>query len=561
MRSRAMTILLCAAVLSIPACTTADEPQPGTVRPGDRFAAVQAAAIENDKAPVGYWGTDVEKYTGWKTHSNRLIPVYTFGTRGAGTGIDLASYTGANSVYRSAEALERIYGFLPEQTVNPEADWLDQTNLADIQRAAANAGKKHIFLVIFDGMDWPSTQLASISRLGRVAYTEGRGTGLHIQDYDAAGTSQFSFMVTSPHNEGTEVNVDQQSVTNPGGTLRGGYNAALGGATPWAIPTDSGYLIAKPPDGHIRHAYTDSSSSASSMTAGLKTFNGAINVGPSGELVSTLAHELQEEGWRVGAVSSVPVSHATPAAAYAHNVSRDDYQDLTRDMIGLPSIAHPSTPLPGLDVLIGGGYGVEKKEGEAQGSNFVPGNVYLTDTDLQAIHVSQGGRYVTAVRTPETNGSELLKRATRQAIEGNHRLFGFFGLGSYNGHLPFATADGQYDPVPGIGKKAEKYSEADLNENPTLADMTASAIQVLSHQQDRFWLMVEPGDVDWANHDDNIDNSAGAVHSGDAAVRVITDWVDQHSNWQESLLIVTADHGHYFQLIHSEELTGVQPAR
>ena len=66
--------------------------------------------------------------------------------------------------------------------------------------------------------------------------------------------------------------------------------------------------------------------------------------------------------------------------------------------------------------------------------------------------------------------------------------------------------------------------------------------------------MVESGDVDWANHDDNLDNSIGAVNSGDAAVKVITDWVEKNSNWNESLLIVTADHGHYFHFKRDELL-------
>jgi hypothetical protein len=79
---------------------------------------------------------------------------------------------------------------------------------------------------------------------------------------------------------------------------------------------------------------------------------------------------------------------------------------------------------------------------------------------------------------------------------------------------------------------------------------------VLSRDKGRFWLMVEPGDVDWANHDDNLDNSIGAVNSGDAAVRVITDWVEQNSNWNESLLIVTADHGHMLNISKPEVLAG-----
>lgn len=420
---------------------------------------LQASAIAEDKAAFGFWGAETDKYTGWKSHSNRLIPVYTFGTKDAGPGIDLGSYSGVNSPYRSEQMLQRIYGYLPQRTVNPEATWLDQTNLADLQLAAAAAGRKYIFLVVFDGMDWQTTQAAAIWNLKRVSYSEGQGDGTHFQTYNAAGTAQFGFMVTSPHNEGTDVDVDHQTVKNPGGTIQGGYDASVGGATPWAVPADYGYLFGKPAEGHPKHAYTDSSSSACSMTAGIKTFNGAINVDASGEPVLTVAHRLQEKGWRVGAVSSVPVSHATPACAYSHNVSRDDYQDLTRDMLGLPSIQHPSAPLAGMDVVIGGGFGArgELKKGlEAQGTNYVQGNIYLTDADLDAADVKNGGKYVTAVRTADRDGTELLSAATRTAISGNHRLLGFFGVGQYNGHLPFATADGRYDPVPGVGKKKRR---------------------------------------------------------------------------------------------------------
>lgn len=521
---------------------------------------IQARAIEDDKASFGFWGTDPDKYTGWTSHSNRLIPVYAFGSKGSGDGVDLDSYTGPKSIYRSEAKVEALYGYIPEKTVNAEAVWMDQTNVADMQRAAAAAGKKYIFLVVFDGMDWQTTRAAAVWNQKNVTYTEGRGHGTHFQDYDASGTSQFGFFVTSAHNEGTDVDVNAQTVKNPGGTIRGGYDAASAGNTPWDIPNDPGYLIAKPAAGNPKHNYTDSSSSATSMTAAIKTFNGGVNVDLNGTPVATVAHELQSKGWRVGVVSSVPISHATPAASYAHNVSRDDYQDLTRDMLGLPSIQHPQTPLPGLDVVIGGGYGNtgDAKKGNArQGTNFVEGNLSLTDADLQTIRVDHGGQYVTAVRTAGHNGGQVLEDAATAAVKGNHRLLGFFGNGQYNGHLPFATADRRYEPAPGVGKKGETYSPADVEENPTLADMTTAAITVLGRDKTPFWIMVESGDVDWANHDDNIDTSIGAVNSGDDAVKVITHWVESNSNWNESLLIVTADHGHMLNLVKPELL--VQP--
>ncbi len=523
------------------------------VQMADPLQVLQQQAITDGESPLAWWGTDPGVYVGWSNHSNRMIPVYTFGTGNApaGTGLNLQDYIDSNSAYRSAENLRTIYGYVPEATVDSDATWMDQTNIEDLQTAAALAGRKYVFLVVFDGMDWQTTHAAAIWNRGEIGYTSGRGNGTHFQQYTAGGTSQFGYMVTSPHNTGTTVSADLQSVQNPGGTLRGGYDSRLAGRTPWDVPVDMGYLISKPQEGNTNHAYTDSASSATSMTAGIKTYNAAINLDSTGAPVSTVAHLLQEAGWRVGVVSSVPISHATPAAAYAHNVTRNDYQDLTRDLLGLPSVQHPQHPLPGVDLLIGGGFGttLEEEDGvKNQGSNFVVGNMYLTAADLHASQVEHGGRYVTAVRTAGRNGADLLEEATVRAIDGNHRLLGFFGVGAYSGHLPFETADGNGPAAPGKSGTVETYSAADRLENPSLAQMTASALRYLGRDERPFWLMVESGDVDWANHDNNIDNSVGAVNSGDAAVRVITSWVEQHSNWEESVLIVTADHGHLLNL-------------
>jgi alkaline phosphatase len=277
-----------------------------------------------------------------------------------------------------------------------------------------------------------------------------------------------------------------------------------------------------------------------------------VNVDPLGRPVPTIAHQLQQRGWAVGAVTSVPVSHATPAAAYAHNVERDDYQDISRDMLGLPSISHPNEALPGMDVVIGCGYGVQAKAESAQGKNYLAGNKYLADEDLHTIDVQNGGKYVVAKRTSGVSGGKGLRAAAAHAIHEKKRLLGFYGTSG--GNLPFRTADGDFQPAPGRKKTAVTYTAEDIKENPTLAEFTAAAISVLEHDPDGFWLMVESGDVDWGNHDNNLDTSIGAVNSGDAAVKVITDWVERSSNWQESLLIVTADHGHYLVLDQPELL-------
>lgn len=527
----------------------------------DFVRTLQSAAVEAGHSPLGHWGPDSKIYSGWTTHTNRLIPVYTYGTFGAGRGIDLTSYIGANSVYRSEKGLRRVYGRVPTNSLNPRADYMDQTDLAALQRAAFAGGKRYVFLVIFDGMDWQTTWAAATYNRRRVCYRSGRGEGTHFQDYTACGTTQFGFMVTSPHNEGTKTNVNDQSVLNPGGKQPGGYNAAHAGPNPWTTGDDPIYPMGRSrddPKSEGEHAYPDSAATATAMTTGVKTYNDAINVDAAGNRVSAIAHEVQQRGYAIGVVTSVPISHATPACAYAHNVHRDDYQDLTRDLLGLPSISHPQKPLAGVDVLIGGGFEDNRLEAtdKGQGENFVPGNVWITAADLKSIDANSKGRYVVAMRTPRVNGATCLFERACQAAQTGKRLFGFYGVGKAKGHLPFQTADGDYRPVRGNTLKPEQYTPTDIAENPRLADMTAAAITVLQTNPRGFWLMVEAGDVDWANHNNNIDNSIGAVNSGDLAVRTITNWVEQNSNWSESLLIVTADHGHYLVLEKPEMLTG-----
>ena len=90
--------------------------------------------------------------------------------------------------------------------------------------------------------------------------------------------------------------------------------------------------------GRVLHAYTDSSQSAAELVSGVKSYNGGLNVTDDSRLVPTLFHELQDQGWKVGTVTSVPFCHASPAGMYAQNVERDDYQDIARCMLGLPGV-------------------------------------------------------------------------------------------------------------------------------------------------------------------------------------------------------------------------------
>jgi alkaline phosphatase len=530
----------------------------------DPIAQIQLEAVQIGFSPIAHWGSDPKRYSQWTTHSNRLVPIYTWGTKSAGKGIDLGDYTGANSPYRSADSLRRIYGGDPKDTLNRDAEFMDQTNIFDIQKAALAAGKRRIILMVFDGTGWETTRAAAIHKSGKV-YLEGRGSGLAIQDYRRE-ESQFGLVCTSPHS-GDKAKIDVNRQTAVKGDCTGGYDARRAGNAPWAPMPEKEYI--KGPE-HCKgaHTYTDSSASATSLCAGIKTLNYAVNVLPDGTQVETIARLAQKSGYKTGVVTSVPISHATPAAAYSNNVTRKDYQDLTRDLIGRPSISHPNNPLPGMDVVMGTGWRVddltEKEiaaERKNQGENHVPGNRYLTDEDKAAIDVANGGKYVVAERKNGINGRELLKNAAAKAAAGGHRLLAYFGIRGLtdktlgDGHLPFATANGDFKPTYDRGgKRKEVYSADDINENPTLVDFTETALDLLGKDDGKFWLMVEAGDVDWANHSNNLDNMIGAMYSGDAAFQAICKWVETHGGWNDTVLIVTADHDHYLTLVQPEAL-------
>jgi len=533
----------------------ADDPNSDAL--ADPMRELQSEAMRAQNADWGHWGNQPNKYSTWTNHSNRLVPLYTFG-------MTLSSLRERGSLYADESRLKKQFGSVPKATLNPTATYHDQIDVFELQRMAVEQGKRHIILMVFDGMDWQTTRAAAIYQNRVDQYDSGRGQGLAIQDYRGAITD-FSFISTAPRLGALKLDVNSQTVQD-GGEATGGFDPELAGPMPWQEQPRSSYPIGS--DRMRPHTVTDSASSATSLMSGIKTYNAAIGVDVDGSQVDSIAHVLQKLGYRIGVVTSVPVSHATPGAAYAHNVSRGDYQDIARDLIGRPSSAHRDEPLPGVDVLIGGGWGEGTGKDGGQGDNFMPGNKYLHESDLDAVTLKPGEtdpshrKYVIAKRTEGRLGAEVLAEAANRAAASGDRLLGYFG--TKGGHLPFQTADGDFDPTFDV-KGTEQYTAEDVNENPSLAEMTEAALQVLSAPAisdsntvatktndaksiPPFWMLVEAGDVDWANHANNIDNSIGAVFCGDRAFESITRWAEDNDAWEDTAVFVTSDHGHFFVL-------------
>ena len=145
---------------------------------------------------------------------------------------------------------------------------------------------------------------------------------------------------------------------------------------------------------------------------------------------------------------------------------------------------------------------------------------------------------------------------------------GLYGARGQNGNLPVSSANGDYSTTgldmfsvfstKGLnpdtlrplkaGETDADFIKTERNQNPTLDDLSKAALSVLGKDKDGFWLMIEGGDIDWAAHDNNIDNLIGATLDFDKSVGSVIDWINKNGGWADNELIVTADHDHYLTL-------------
>jgi len=89
---------------------------------------------------------------------------------------------------------------------------------------------------------------------------------------------------------------------------------------------------------------TDSAAGGTALSAGIKTYNGAVGVDVNKEPVKTIVEEAEEKGFATGLVSTSAVTHATPASFIAHQESRNMYEEIAADFLKTD-----------IDVFIGGG--------------------------------------------------------------------------------------------------------------------------------------------------------------------------------------------------------------
>ncbi len=304
---------------------------------------------------------------------------------------------------------------------------------------AENTVPKYIFLFIGDGMSYPQIQLTN--------YYQNAASG----------------------NDSVTVDGEEKTVLKSGNSLAMMNLEVTGSAQTY----DSTSFA------------PDSASTATSIATGHKTWSGSINVSEDfSKEYETIAEKLKaQKNYKIGILSSVNLNHATPAAFYAHQASRNSYYEIGLELID-----------SGFDYFAGGGL---KKTTGSDGDK----------TDLYELAAEAGYK---VVKTQAE--AEALTAEDGKAIVIDEHL---------------ADSDAMaYE----VDRSADEWA---------LADYVEKGIEVLENDNG-FFMMVEGGKIDWACHANDAVSTISDTIALDNAVEKAVEFYEKHPD--ETLILVTGDH-------------------
>lgn len=275
---------------------------------------------------------------------------------------------------------------------------------------------------------------------------------------------------------------------------------------------------------YAKRGATDSAAAATALACGVKTYNGAIGVDADGQRVPSVTETAEAKGRATGLVTSVPFSHATPAGFGAHVASRGEYARIARQMI-----RHS-----GVDVIIGAGHPWYDDNGHRLET---PQYAYIGEAEFRDLQQGTAGGDADGDSVADPWRFVQSAAELQAAVSGRpvSRLFGLMPVAS-------TFQAGRESPEDNPPDKALPFSVPFNAGVPTLAQVTNAALRVLHADPEGFFLMVEGGAVDWASHSNYTGRMIEEQIDFDDAVAAVVRWVERHSSWDETLLIVTADH-------------------
>ena len=276
---------------------------------------------------------------------------------------------------------------------------------------------------------------------------------------------------------------------------------------------------------------SDSAPTMTAMVTGVKTSDGVLSINQSvarqekdnaviqANKLTTLLELAKARGMATGVVTTARVTHATPAATYAHSSERNWESDAnlpagtTVKDIAAQAIDNFAAN-NGMEVLMGGGR-----------TYFMPNTAF--DPEYPSVKGRRkDGRDLTSEWQTKFGGKYVWNKAQFEAID-TDKTKSLLAL--------FEPSHVQYE--------ADRESLDGAGE-PSIAEMTDKAIDILSNNKKGFFLMVEGGRIDHGHHAGNAYRALTDTIAMSDAVRKAMEKTDP----KDTLIVVSADHSHVFTI-------------
>jgi alkaline phosphatase len=278
--------------------------------------------------------------------------------------------------------------------------------------------------------------------------------------------------------------------------------------------------------------YTDSGAGGTALSTGRKTYNNSIAVGVDGDTLTHVSQAAKALGKSIGVVSSVPLSHATPASFAAHNSNRSNYGEIARYMFFNTR----------LDVIMAPGNPDFNDNGKASENNdrYVGGReiweqLKLNDGRTEFQFEGQALRVLDANGNGQPDPWTLVQtRDEFIKLSTGNTPARVLGVPQVNATLNQGRARAEGESMP--------FTQPFNSNVPTLEELTRAALNVLGQNPKGFFVMIEGGAIDWAGHDNDLGRIIEEQIDFNNSIKAAIEWVEKYSSWEETLIIVTADH-------------------
>ncbi|MFO7977743.1 MAG: alkaline phosphatase [Bacteroidales bacterium] len=355
---------------------------------------------------------------------------------------------------------------------------------------------KNIIVMVSDGMSYNHLLAANYYQHGKAA----------AQVFEQEDWSQFA---SATYHAIVEIEDGDT-------TWAAGYNPRLA----WSDPR------------YIMKDYTGSAEAATALSTGRKTYATAIGLGPTGDTLVHVSQAAKALGKSAGVITSVPFSHATPAGFSAHVDSRHDYS-------GIASYMFFNTQL---DLIMGAGHPDYDNNGQPQERNdhYVPSAALwdqIMANDGKTSFEEDGKTFV--VKDVDGDGQPdpwtfVEDRDDFVALASGETPKRVLGIAKAYSTLHYGRDMAENETMPFTVPMNEQV--------PTLEEMTHASLNILDDNPNGFFLMIEGGAVDWAGHDNYLGRMIEEQVDFNHSVKAVVEWVETHSSWEETLVIITSDH-------------------